>query len=437
MLKGLDDVQWLDWTTPDFRDINSRLIRDLASPDARIRMNSLEALRNRIFHQNSIYKSSVQAVPFLIELLTVDSVEDKHGIMDLLRNFAGPHLPHYEDLGERLRAAVLQGYPVYTQLLDHDDPRIRLRALWLMLDCAETFEEKVAHVRAVLATETVPEVIGPALRNLASLLSERPQAERLAGEAYFREYLDRRVSPDVKIAAIVALFEIFGEDNSPPDILEAFYQQMRISHEMGCPESLYGFGFLEGFFSLPKRVEILLRLIYEAPSEGGIRYQLYEILVWLAFGSRAELLVRGQPTPEQHTVLLALAREYDLWGSDWVAYQFGCVHPFGILENSGLPTELRRLLKFIETGGVSSEIGLPPTNDKDYFGLELAEFLARKTREHHPFPYRKFVTNIVARVGPLDADERVQVFAEEMQAALPADYPTALEILLKVFDATP
>lgn len=456
MLKGLDDVQWLGSAYENDQEFLPLLIRDLTSPDPHTRRRSLESLRNRINHQGTIYESSVQAVPFLIELITIDSIEDKHEIMGLLGIFACPHSPKDGDLGVRLRTVVQQGYPIYTALLDDDDPRIRRRALGLAVSCLETFEEKAALVKSFLAQETVSELIESAIGVFEGLFKSHrlDQQAKSIWVDYFRGYLTRRISPDIKVAALEVLFVIFGEDNSPDDLLEEFFRQVRISDEVGSRNRFYCYNYLVGKFSLPKRVDILLRLIYESHPYSP-RNEYYNVLLDQTLDVSAELLTPGSPSPEQVKVWNAIAYDYDLWDSlPALSLQNSRPHPYGLpailvneidrvideeirMELYGLPTRRRAFLKFIETRGVSSEIDEIPTKDKDHFGLELAEYLGWKIRELYLFKYGYFVPNIVARVGPLEADERIQVFAEEMRAILPSDYPLALEILLKVFDDTP
>src|SRR5215469_13343307 len=86
MLETLDQIDWRalhDAYGPATR-APSR-IRDLASPSKRKRDKALEHLSYTIYHQGTIYSSSVAAVPFLLEIVASSEVADRTAALELLQ----------------------------------------------------------------------------------------------------------------------------------------------------------------------------------------------------------------------------------------------------------------------------------------------------------------------------------------------------------------
>lgn len=68
---------------------------------------------------------------------------------------------------------------------------------------------------------------------------------------------------------------------------------------------------------------------------------------------------------------------------------------------------------------------------KCYFGAQTARELgAAIVSIHSPFPTERFEKNVKERVDGLELKARVAVIAEELREFLPADYPTAIGILI-------
>lgn len=63
-------------------------IRNLASQDKEVREKAMYNLCGNIFHQGTRYEATPYAIPFLLELLSVDSVQEKEEIILLLVNLA-------------------------------------------------------------------------------------------------------------------------------------------------------------------------------------------------------------------------------------------------------------------------------------------------------------------------------------------------------------
>lgn len=68
---------------------------------------------------------------------------------------------------------------------------------------------------------------------------------------------------------------------------------------------------------------------------------------------------------------------------------------------------------------------------KNFYDVELARMIASKILPLYPaFPSEQFVSQVAAQINPLELKARVRVMAAELRAALPPEYPRALEILL-------
>lgn len=158
MLEGLDNIQWgqLNHAYGSADDVPD-LIRALAHEDDDIRDKTLYALYGNIWHQGTVYEATPYAVPFLIELLSIDHVTRKYDILILLAHLA--HGTSYFDIqsndllsGEhesdgiqqqlaeevqhvkRTHQAVCDGIDVYWQLLldQHEELHTRMAVTYLL-----------------------------------------------------------------------------------------------------------------------------------------------------------------------------------------------------------------------------------------------------------------------------------------------------------------
>jgi 3-methyladenine DNA glycosylase AlkC len=71
---------------------------------------------------------------------------------------------------------------------------------------------------------------------------------------------------------------------------------------------------------------------------------------------------------------------------------------------------------------------------KNYFGLELAQLLAKKLPAVHPeFPSRAFLRQVRKTYAPLELKDRVRLISDALKTHLPGEYPEALDILTRIF----
>src|SRR5690625_1066217 len=84
--------------------------------------------------------------------------------------------------------------------------------------------------------------------------------------------------------------------------------------------------------------------------------------------------------------------------------------------------------KFGQTNNMSGYVSL-----KLYFNHELAIRLSNLLQqEHKNFPSDSFISRVEAHVAGKELKARVEVITDELYKHLPADYPEALSILLKI-----
>ncbi len=69
---------------------------------------------------------------------------------------------------------------------------------------------------------------------------------------------------------------------------------------------------------------------------------------------------------------------------------------------------------------------------KNMINAEVAQYIADKlVMVHPPFPAAEFMQKVVAQLDALELKARISMMAKELRAALPADYPTAVAILMQ------
>ncbi len=188
MLDGLDSIPWarLTCTYGTAQDVPGCL-RILTSPSAKMRRAALWQLENALVHQSTVWTATVAAVPFFIELLRSPDVGSKDSILDLLSAFAdggysgfdvvaqresrdvaasprnGVHEAPDEvdssgsdgadDASQSQCASIRTGIPVYLALMDDPDPRVRVAAANLLVQCGSVTFDPLPALEAAYAHE--------------------------------------------------------------------------------------------------------------------------------------------------------------------------------------------------------------------------------------------------------------------------------------------
>src|SRR5260370_13154975 len=89
MLEGLDHVEWANLWACGWATEIPQLLRALASPDKAVRQEAWEKLPHRLVYQGvSIMEATSYAVPFLLEVLTSDILEEQTDLLCLLATIA-------------------------------------------------------------------------------------------------------------------------------------------------------------------------------------------------------------------------------------------------------------------------------------------------------------------------------------------------------------
>jgi hypothetical protein len=143
-LEQLESVDWASLSTSFGRSAQDvpKWIRQLASDDPEIRKSADEALGYDICNEYMLSDATVQAVPFLIGLLTRNMIQDRYGILLFLRSLilsdeyatdpeALEAFPWYRWIIPT-RDAIAAGLSVYIDLLNDPDEAIRKATLDLL-----------------------------------------------------------------------------------------------------------------------------------------------------------------------------------------------------------------------------------------------------------------------------------------------------------------
>lgn len=197
MLERLNEVNWdeLEHAYGAASDVPDCL-RKLASNDPKIREAGLYDLYGNLWHQGTVYEATAFAVPFLIELLESDDVQEKEKILVYLGDLAygnsyhdvHQHLVFFENERSKpefqaevrrelewVRAAheaVAARTETYHRLLDHHDPVVRSAAAYLLgvfpLQRDRTLPILFAHNEANESSEVVHAAIAFSVGLLAN-----------------------------------------------------------------------------------------------------------------------------------------------------------------------------------------------------------------------------------------------------------------------------
>ncbi|GAB5491206.1 MAG: hypothetical protein Phog2KO_14210 [Phototrophicaceae bacterium] len=141
MLKKLDDINWDELNERPNRSATNvpNYIKGLLSPSEKIRNDSIISLRNSICFAFGFNTATLATIPFLVELLKMESVQDKHRILDLVRDCyvyydqntldRAKLKPWRNNIRMKITQAILDRMVVYFQLLNHDDWKVRLAVI--------------------------------------------------------------------------------------------------------------------------------------------------------------------------------------------------------------------------------------------------------------------------------------------------------------------
>lgn len=240
MLENLDKIDWrnLNHAYGEASDV-PELIRALAANDEEARRGAIYELYGNIWHQGTVYEATSYAVPFLVELLEGNGVQDKHEILILLFHLANGH--SYREVHQSIQArflgeevvnslqyqaemqvelfwvkqahdAVAAGLPVYFQLLNHGDQKTRICAPYTLSALAEHATVIIPIAQAHLETESDSQVRASLLLCIGILAAPQTGQHSLLFSAMLKAENEPAL---IKLAAAMALVMT---KNSPPPL---------------------------------------------------------------------------------------------------------------------------------------------------------------------------------------------------------------------------
>lgn len=217
MLQGLDQVDWENigvhvYASRPKKEIPN-IIRDVLSQDAEIRQQALGFLLGHQQEISSIYDTTPYILPFVIEILKVQSVSGKADILKFLVHKSNLHV-HTGGNGElsihqrrtqiRTYDALQVGISDFLNLLRSDDTTVRKLAaklLGAMSDDATVIALKLIEAFDNEADEVVKCSIVEAMGSLLSKTDIRQAELRSQYADWFRELVETYPIDNLRVAA--------------------------------------------------------------------------------------------------------------------------------------------------------------------------------------------------------------------------------------------
>jgi hypothetical protein len=207
---GLDDIGWesLRHAYGSAEDVPG-WVRGLVDSDPVVREESLDAMHAAVHHQGDVYDSTVAAVPFLVEALTVPGLPGREGIAELVASIAGlSEWPDETELDEvragmlrqavRASELVVAVAPALIRLADDADPAVRAAAPKLLVAVAAAVPDLPRLLIGLLGTEGDAGVRRGLSGALGSLKLGDDEVGRLLG-------LARSAPASTALAALIAV----------------------------------------------------------------------------------------------------------------------------------------------------------------------------------------------------------------------------------------
>lgn len=138
MLENLDTLNWETLKTSFGKSaINvPQNIRDLLSDSEYVRELAIENLHADLCNTYIVGTATLAAVPYLIELLQAEKTQDKHNIMRLLWEASLVSVEaknSWKKIEWQVSKAIADGLSIYIRLLKHQDTKVRLAAIKLVV----------------------------------------------------------------------------------------------------------------------------------------------------------------------------------------------------------------------------------------------------------------------------------------------------------------
>jgi len=278
----LEEIENIDWANLEHAygsaaDVPND-IKNLASPDEKLRDKALYNLYGNIFHQGTRYEATPYAIPFLYELIENESVEDRHKIISLLVNLALGYEEEYLPEGinpEKLRNELIEseanmaytqrknceeygysnaalikcydfvkeGIPILVECLQSEDERIRKTSLYAISWFPEEAEISIPKLFEIL--NQIEGELGIANAILAIGLLNK-QSEKEFDLSSINYYLNSN-SELIRISSAIALAKSPIEKSILDKLIEGIKSVENLNHVEGM---LFNEGRISGYASI-------------------------------------------------------------------------------------------------------------------------------------------------------------------------------------------
>ena len=237
-LSILDQIPWieLDHAYGSAVDVPEQ-IRALLSPDSERRRSTIFSFTCNIYHQGSVYSSTVAAIGVFQHLLQYPQTPDRSRILELLASFAVFETgqdnvdvasvlepPDAEaDCGESWNRecylAIGAGLPLYELLLGDDDPCVAISAAFLMSHFPAHAFESCRRLLTIGETSASDEFLRSAALIAVSFLNGGPVSTEFHNllESLVRSELPRS-DMTVPLLAAAAAYCVLRDDNVPEEL---------------------------------------------------------------------------------------------------------------------------------------------------------------------------------------------------------------------------
>ena len=377
MLEGIDKIEWSNLTHAygAASDVPN-LLRQLASSSGDDREHAMHELYGNIWHQGTIYEASVQAVPFLIQLLGSAVVEGKVEIFILLAHLARgtsyhdvhQHLAMFKskaqtpewqaDIQKELawvrgvKAAVLAGEDTYLTFLADGEMDLRDASAYLLASLGRPVpglaakvwsrfeQEPKESVRAslLLAFGNLADSVEKNINLLAAyLVAERSKSVRLAAAMA----LVRLAPEQLTREALSVLLEAALSPNDYDALAESVWgrvddvELMIVSH-LACLNAN----------SLTAALEMLEKILPTCDHQQALR--IAEVSLNMVFG---KTIARGTAfaalNENQQHVLKVVAQHRNVWIEKIGNAETYSVKTSMLLRSCGLPDEMAKLISYV------------------------------------------------------------------------------------------
>ncbi|MBX3083635.1 MAG: hypothetical protein KF716_18520 [Anaerolineae bacterium] len=216
MLEGVEKIDWENYGFPNM----PQMLHQIASQDADARSETFNKLYDSL---PQLPEVSPHVVPFLIELLTVESVEDKAVILSLLMQMASEVAVTVEQRGNVVAfildtmQEISRGVDVYLKFLRDADAAES--AIQILSYFPSRFREIVPTLEAIIEENISTEVTTIAISSIARLVTESDALSDEERRKYQTLITSNLLAPDevTRADAAIALIKLMQAD-APPNV---------------------------------------------------------------------------------------------------------------------------------------------------------------------------------------------------------------------------